>query len=128
MTFLFILLCLASYASVGAWTWGYARGALEDSTGWETPAPLMAALFWPFILTGILMKLMFVPLQAMGFSLQQKQMLKKKQRIELQKKTRIELEAAEREVEEIYNALDEEEKVPVSKPKKARAVYQVPRK
>lgn len=126
ITALFILLGLVGYAAVGAWTWGYARGALEDKTGWETPAPLMAALFWPIILTGIMMKLILVPLQAMGYGLQQKQMIKKKQRIELQTKTRIELEAAEREMLEVYNEMEEEEKA-IKKPKK-RAVYQVPRK
>jgi hypothetical protein len=127
ITTLLILLGLIGYASVGAWTWGYARGALEDETGWESPAPLMAGLFWPIILTAIIMKCILVPLQAMGFSLQQKQMIKKKQRIELQTKTRIELETAERELEKAYNELEEEENA-AKKPKKRAAVSQVPRK
>jgi len=111
MTVLFVLLGLVAYASVGAWTWGYTRGAVEDETGWETPVPLLAALFWPFILTGIAMKLLLVPLQSMGFKLQQRQMLQKKQRIELQTKTRIELEEAEKELEEFDLELEKAKKV-----------------
>jgi hypothetical protein len=114
MTLLLVLLGLVGYAAVGAWTWGYTRGAVEDDTGWETPVPLLAGLFWPFILTGIMLKLLLVPMQSMGFALQQKKMLQKKQRIELQTKTRIELEEAERELEEFDLELEE------AKKKKAR--------
>jgi hypothetical protein len=110
MTALFIVLFLAAYSCVGAWVWGYTKGAIEDKTGWDTPVPLLSALFWPFVLTGIIMKTMFVPLQAMGFALQQKQMLQKKQRIELQTKTRIELEEAEKELELFDEELEESTK------------------
>lgn len=115
ITLLIVLLSLVGYAGIGAWTWGYIRGAVEDQSGWDTPVPLLAALFWPLILTGIVMKLLLVPLQSMGFALQQKQMLQKKQRIELQTKTRIELEEAQRELEDFDLELEEAKKA-----KKAR--------
>ncbi len=110
MTPFLVILGLVAYAGVGAWTWGYTRGAVEDETGWVTPVPLLAGLFWPIIFTGIMMKRLLVPMQSMGFALQQKQMLRKKQRIELQTKTRIELEEAERELEEFDMELEKTER------------------
>ena len=107
LTTLSILVGLVAYASAGAWCWGYIRGVIEDETGWNTPLPLLSALLWPAVLVVIAMRMLLIPIQAMGFSLQQKQMLQKKQRIELQNKTRIELEAAEKELLEEFQELED---------------------
>lgn len=119
MTFAFWILGILAYVGAASWTFGYVRGATNDKTGWDTPAPLFSALLFPIIFAIVALKMLVVPMQKLGLSMQQKQLAEKKQRIELQQKTRIELEEAEKELDKEFAELEYAEEV-VEK-KRARA-------
>lgn len=109
MITIFWILGILAYLGVAAWTFGYVRGATDDDTGFETPIPTFASIFWPITLAIITVKAITIPLQSLGLAMQQKQVAKKKQRIELQQNTRIELEKIEKELEDEFLLLEEAE-------------------
>jgi len=124
LIFLAILLSVIIYPAVGAWIFGYVRGALNDKTGWETPLPLFSAMFWPIALVAIILSHIVVPAQAMGLAFKEKKLTEKRKRIELQEKVRVELLEAEKEIERQFQELEELEetqKVESQKLKKATA-------
>lgn len=110
LTALIIILSVLGYIGVGAWTFGYVKGATEDKTGWCTPIPMLSAVFWPFsILLLLLSYAVIIPAQRMGFAWQQSKLNKKKQRIAMQEKVRVELKEAEKELEAQFKELEEAE-------------------
>lgn len=106
-TIVFILSIIA-YIAAGAWTFGFIRAATNDPDGWETPIPIVSAVFWPIVLVGAILKNIAAPAAALGFSFEKRRLEKQKKRIELQEKVRVELKKIEQENAEAEKYLEEE--------------------
>lgn len=110
ITALIIILSTCLYAWVGGWMFGYVRGVTNDSEkGWETPLPLMSGIFWPLALTIVVLRNIMTPAASLGYSFHKHQLAKKKKRIAQQEKIRIELKEAEKELEKIYQEMEQKE-------------------
>lgn len=111
---LLTLIGFIGYAAASAFTFGYISHHFNVArNGWDTPLPLVSALFWPITGFILLMQTVMVPLNAMGYAYSSNKLKRKKKRIAQQKQVRIELQAAEKELEQEFQALEvaEQQKV-----------------
>ena len=110
LTSLIVLASIIGYVGIGAWHFGYIRGATDDEkNGWGTPLPFLAAVFWPFVMSALVFANIAVPLNKLGFKFQQNRLEKQKKRIAEQEKVRIELQEIENILEKEFIDLEHNE-------------------